>query len=277
MNTVQSLALDPDEPFRPRRCRRWGSRKLSRGHRLHLLSYNIQTGVACSHYGHYVTRSWRHLMPNRNRWRNLDSIARCLAPYHMVALQETDGGSLRTGYTNQTQYLAEQSNFPFWFDQVNRRMGNLTRHSNGLLSRFRPHSVTEHKLPGLRGRGALLAQYGDSRQPIAVFVMHLALGRRARLRQIDYLAELVNRYEHVIFMGDLNCDASSPEMRGLLRCTHLKAPTLSMGTFPSWQPRRNIDHILVTPAIRIERVYVPRWTYSDHLPIAMEAIVPESL
>jgi hypothetical protein len=33
----------------------------------------------------------------------------------------------------------------------------------------------------------------------------------------------------------------------------------------------------VTPEIRIERSFVPGWRYSDHLPIAMEVILPESV
>jgi endonuclease/exonuclease/phosphatase family metal-dependent hydrolase len=230
--------------------------------------------IAYSHFWHYLTRSWRHVMPHGGRWRNLDGIAQRLNPFHVVALQESDGGSLRTGFRNQTQYLAQQSNFPYWFEQINRRLGTFSRHSNGLLSRFRPHRITEHKLPGLAGRGALVAQFGDAREPLAVFVMHLALGRQSRMRQLAFLAELVNDYRHVIFMGDLNCDPASPEMRLLLQRTPLSAPALDQGTFPSWRPRRSIDHILVTPEIHIERAYVPRWIYSDHLPIAMEAIVP---
>ncbi len=83
-----------------------------RGRRLRLLSYNIQTGISYHHYGHYLTRSWRHLMPHGARWRNLDGIAGCLTGFDVVALQESDAGSLRTGCTNQTQYLARQSEFP---------------------------------------------------------------------------------------------------------------------------------------------------------------------
>lgn len=254
--------------------RRWGLPGRPGGHRLRLLSYNIQTGITYSRYCHYVTRSWRHVMPHGDRWRNLDGIARLLQPFHVVALQESDGGSLRTGYLNQTQYLAHQSNFPYWFEQINRRLGTFCRHGNGLLSRFRPHRIMEHKLPGLAGRGALVAEFGDAREPLALFVIHLALGRQARMRQLAFLAELVNDYRHVIFMGDLNCDRASPELGLLLARTALGAPALDECTFPSWRPRRRIDHILVTPEIRIERAYVPRWCYSDHLPIAMEAVVP---
>jgi endonuclease/exonuclease/phosphatase family metal-dependent hydrolase len=240
-----------------------------------LLSYNIQTGISYDHYGHYLTRSWRHVIPHGTRRKNLDGIARRLGGYDVVALQETDAGSLRTGYTNQTEYLAHASNFPYWLDHTNRDLGRFARHSNGLLSRLPPLDVSRHRLPGPPGRGALVAEFGSRPASIAVFVLHLALGRGTRLRQIGYLAELVNRFEHVIFMGDLNCDPSSPEMRLLTRDTRLATPVRHHGTYPSWRPRRRIDHILVTPEIRIARSFVPRWRYSDHLPIAMEVILPE--
>jgi endonuclease/exonuclease/phosphatase family metal-dependent hydrolase len=251
--------------------------RFHRGRCLRLLSYNIQTGISYHHYGHYVTRSWRHLMPHGTRARNLDSIAACLDGFDVVALQETDAGSLRTGFTNQTEYLARRSRFPYWLDHTNRHLGHFARHSNGLLSRFEPHSVVRHRLPGLPGRGALVAELGKCRGSLAVFVLHLALGRRARLRQIDYLVEQVNQFEQVIFMGDLNCDPWSPEMQLLVNETRLIAPTREHGTYPAWRPRRRIDHILVTPEIDIRRSFVPHWRHSDHLPIAMEVVLPEPI
>lgn len=244
---------------------------------MRLLSYNIQTGISYHHYGHYLTRSWRHLMPCGARRKNLDGIAAGLHAFDLVALQETDAGSLRTGFTNQTEYLARQSCFPYWLDHTNRRLGHFARHSNGLLSRFQPQRVIRHRLPGLPGRGALVAEFATAFGSLAIFVLHLALGRATRLRQIGYLAELVSQFEHVIFMGDLNCDPWSAEMQLLMDETRLVAPSREPGTYPSWRPRRRIDHILVTPEIRIQRSFVPHWRYSDHLPIAMEVTLPEPL
>ena len=105
--------------------------------------------------------------------------------------------------------------------------------------------------------------------------MHLALGKLSRLRQIGYLTELVNEYPHAIVMGDMNCEARSYEMKHLLRATHLCLPSEELSTFPSWRPSRHIDHILVTPNLHVERTYIPDWSFSDHLPIAMEVVIPD--
>ncbi len=44
--------------------------------------------------------------------------------------------------------------------------------------------MTRHRLPGLPGRGALMAEFGSSHGRFAVFVLHLALGQGTRLRQM---------------------------------------------------------------------------------------------
>ncbi len=244
------------------------------GHKLRVLSYNIQTGISSARYRHYVTHAWKHVLPCADRWENLDRIGAALSGFDIVGLQEIDSGSLRTGFINQTEYLAWKGGFPYWYHQTNRRMGKVTQHSNGLLSRLIPHEIVDHKLPGLRGRGALLARFGSGADSLALFIMHLALGKRTRLRQMSFLSELVNEYPHVILMGDLNCSARSLEMRRLLRHTKLQPVPERRNTFPSWRPRWHIDHILVTADIHVERNYIPHWLYSDHLPVAMDIVVP---
>lgn len=247
------------------------------GHRLRLLSYNIQTGIVSERYRHYVLHSWKHVLPYTNRWTNLDRIAHSLTAFDVVGLQEVDSGSLRTGFINQAKYLADRGRFPFWHHQTNRRLGKLAQHSNGLLSRIAPHELVDHKLPGIKGRGALLVRFGSRAESLVLIIIHLSLGQRSRARQMAYLSELVNAYPHAILMGDLNCGLQSREMRMLLRSTDLTPPQDGLNTFPSWRPRRNIDHILVTSELRVERAYVPEWMFSDHLPIAMDVVVPGSI
>jgi len=252
-------------------------REPPRGHaeaRLRVLSYNIQTGVAGVRYRHYLTRGWRHLAPYPGRWRTFAAIARRLVDFDLVGLQETDAGSFRTGFNSPTDFLARGAGFAFRFDQVNRRVAGLARHSNGLLSRVAPFELHEYALPGPPGRGALLALYGAPARPLAVLVVHLALGRRTRGRQLRYLGTRIAHFRDLIMMGDFNCAPHSRELADLLAETALRAPTIAGGTYPSWAPWRRLDHILVTPTIRVERCYLPDWRFSDHLPIAMELVVP---
>ena len=245
--------------------------------RLRLLSYNIQSGLSTHTYSQYLTRGWRHLVPVPSRMVNLDGIARILADYDLVGLQEVDAGSLRSGFVNQVKYLADYARFEHVFDQSNRKIGMISQHGNALLSRIRPDAIMEHKLPGLiPGRGVLQVRFGAGADALHVLILHMALGRRGRLRQIEFLADLVRDCRHVILMGDLNCPSDSPEMAVLLESAGLSEPEPGLHTFPSWQPDRQLDHILVSPSITVERVTVLDHAYSDHLPIAMEVCLPKT-
>lgn len=246
--------------------------------RLRLLSYNIQTGIATRKYRHYVTHSWKHVLPYPERLDNLDRIARVVKDFDIVGLQEVDAGSLRSSYVNQTEYLALQARFPRWYDQTNRNLGHLAQHSLGLLSRYRPSEITELRLPGVvPGRGALAARFGEGAESLLVVIVHLALSRRARLRQMDFLSEVIGGCRHAILMGDLNCTSDSREMDWLLARTRLREPIHGLYTFPSWRPARNIDHILVSPTLAVESLRVLNHPISDHLPIAMEVALPRGI
>jgi len=246
--------------------------------RLRLLSYNIQSGLTTEKYSQYLTRSWKHLVPVPSRMTNLDGIAQVLAGYDLVGLQEVDAGSLRSGFVNQVKYLADCAGFAHVFDQANRKIGMISQHSNALLSRLRPDAIAEHKLPGLiPGRGVLEIRFGSGADALHVLILHLALGRRGRLRQIGFLTELAQNCRHIILMGDLNSRTDSPEMAVLLENVGLLGPAPGLHTFPSWQPDRQLAHILVSPSITVEQVAVLPCTFSDHLPLAMQVRLPEAV
>ncbi len=244
--------------------------------RLKLLSYNIQAGVDTRHFRQYLTQGWKHVLPHRERLTNLDRIAKNIASFDIVGLQEVDSGSLRSGFLDQTEYLAHRGHFPFWFKQINRSLGKFAQHSNGVLSRMRPTAVDEYRLPGLPGRGVIVCQFGGERG-LVVCIMHLSLGRRARLRQMQFVSELVGQHQHVIVMGDLNCSGDSREMQLLLDSSNLREPGCQRGTFPSWRPMRRLDHILVSDSLLVENARVLDYPYSDHLPISIDVLVPKEL
>lgn len=260
----------------PRQSHAGGSHaSLGRHASLRLLSYNIQSGVNTRHYREYVTKGWRQWLPNRERHLNLNRIAEMLHEYDLVGLQEVDSGSLRSGFVDQTEYLAHRARFPHWYGQVNRDMGKIAQHSNGFLSRIRPQRIVEHKLPGLPGRGAILVEFATSDGGIlGICIIHLALGRRARERQLTYVGDLVGHYPYLAIMGDFNCNCESGELKRLMRVSGLRGPSCEMKTFPSWRPIRNLDHILVSPDLEIDTARVLDYPMSDHLPVSMEVRLP---
>lgn len=246
--------------------------------RLRLMSYNIQAGIDTRYFHQYFTRGWRHVFPDAGRLPNLRRIAELVSQFDLVGLQELDAGSLRSGFVDQTEFLARTAEFPHWYSQTNRPLGRFTQHSNGFLSRMKAREVTEHRLPGrIPGRGALMLRFGAPEEELVLVLLHLALGQRARLDQLDYIAEHIVDAEHVIVMGDLNCHSRSPELQHLCARTDLREPLHDLMTYPSWRPARNIDHILVSPSLTVESAEVVDTAISDHLPITMTVRLPSAL
>ena len=241
------------------------------GATLRLLCLNMQVGLHSTRYRHYVTEAWRHVLPTRSARLNLDRIADLAAAYDIVALQEADAGSLRTAQLNQVAHLAERAGFDHWHAAVTRDLRPFAQHCLGCLSRWPFENLTYHPLPGLLpGRGALEVEVKPAGcEPLRLIIVHLALGRRTRARQLEFIASLIGDAHDTLVLGDLNCEAheliAHPAVnRAALLGVH------SQPTFPSWRPTRTLDHILVTPTVEVIEAKVLEERLSDHLPVAVE-------
>lgn len=242
---------------------------------LQLLSCNILAGGSVRRYRDYVTHSWKHVLPTGKR-ANLDDLASVIGDFDLVGLQEADAGSLRSGFLNQTQYLAEAAAFPYWSHQPNRRVARLAASSNGLLARWEPDEIRDYPLPGrIPGRGALWARFGVGDDALIVVIAHLSLGQAARARQLAFIAELLGQHPSAILMGDLNTTAHSKELDVIYERTALVRPHETPATFPSWRPIRAIDQILVSAPITVERRWALAHPVSDHLPVAATVRLPK--
>lgn len=245
--------------------------------RLRLLSANIQAGNTTRRYSDYATRSWSHVLPMGKR-ATLDTIAELVAAHDIVGLQESDPGSWRSGFTNQTHYLAERAGFDFWSHQPNRRVGRVASSANALLSRIEPVEVEDHPLPGrIAGRGVLIARFGRQPQSLTVAVAHLSLGAGSRRSQLAFIGELLQDHPHSVLMGDFNCTTDQPEMAVLFQRTRLQPPAASVRTFPSWRPQRAIDHILLGDGLACAGMRALPAASSDHLALSVDLDLPAGL
>lgn len=246
--------------------------------RLRLMTYNIQVGIRTHRHWHYYRQAWRHVLPPSTRTRHLAPIARMLRGQDLVAVQEADAGSMRTRGVNLLNYLAERADYPYWHLHGHRSLAPLARHGMGLLSRYAFFECETHALPGrIPGRGAVIYRLGRADNPLTVVVTHLALGRSDRDRQLSHIRELVHHDEHVILMGDLNCDQEELHQHPLFRERGFQAPGDILHSYPSWKPDRQIDHILVSPDIRIVSSGATAFKWSDHLPVTMEVELPKGI
>lgn len=243
--------------------------------RLRLLSYNIHIGVRPGHYGHYVTRAWRHVLPGPGMHATLDEIAATMRELDFVAIQEADAGSLRTRFVNQLEYLARRAGFAHVGHVITRDLRPVARHALGYLSRLPVAREQQHVLPArIPGRRALSVHLGPEHGGLNLLIAHLSLGARDRHRQLDYLARLVSRDAPTVLLGDLNAEPHWLRVHGGLARSGIWVPHATPATFPSWRPQRSLDHILATPHVSVHRVESLPHPWSDHLPILAEVSVP---
>lgn len=244
---------------------------------IRLLTFNIQSGTPANSYREYLTSSWRHVLPSAVKNENLEAIAGLVMDYDMVGLQEVDSGSLRSGFINQSRYIATHAAMPYWFHQSNRKVGTMAYSGNGFLARFEPDNIEEHRLPGaIPGRGALFLNFGGS-EGLTVVVVHLALGQKARGRQLAYLSDQLQGQKHVVVMGDFNANVASSKLADFCETLELAAPTRDLLSFPSWKPQRALDHVLVSASLATRSTEVIDVGYSDHLPVGVEIELPDGL
>ena len=248
--------------------------------RVRLLTFNIQVGIRTRRYHQYLTKGWKHLLPHEARETNLNRIAEVCSDFDVVALQEIDAGSLRSGFVDQVEYLATRAGFPYWYTQRNRDLGPLAQHGNGLLTRLPPRELQDHKLPGvIPGRGAIVARLpfgdpsrqssGDPADDLLVILLHLSLGSKSRERQLSYVRELMQGHRHVIVMGDMNSHLTKLLFHSPLADADLRPADEVQPTYPSWRPAVAIDHVLVSSTLAISDYEVLPHHLSDHLPTAV--------
>ena len=242
---------------------------------LKIMTYNIQVAMPSHGIRHYIMHSWHHIFPHPRRNRNLLAIAEVIKPFDIVALQELDAGSIRSHHINQVDFLAEEAVFPYAEQQTTRNFGPFARHSKGLLSRYPIHNVHHYILPSaLPGRGTTTFCIGPKSSPLFIVNVHLSLGAKSQSDQLDFIRELTEKYEHVIVMGDFNMSPTQLAELDVFK-DRLNLAVSDALTYPSWKPKKQLDYILLSHSLKVQKAGVLNLPYSDHLPMFAEIILPD--
>ncbi len=205
----------------------------------------------------------------------------------IVALQELDVGRARTGGVDQAHQIARQLKMAFHFHPALRVEEEL--YGDAILTIYPERLIQTGPLPGhpaiprLEPRGAVWLSVEIEGKPVQVINTHLGLVPKEQQLQAAWLAGPSwlghpMRKGPSILLGDFNATSSSVVYRTLcakLAAARRLAPTKSAtSTFPSTLPVLRIDHIFVSPEIKVEDVFVPfdqlTRTASDHLPLVMD-------
>jgi len=189
----------------------------------------------------------------------------------IVGLLEVDAGSYRAGRRSQSQIMAaELGHYHTYRSKYSRRgisrfLPVLNKQGNAFLSRDTIKNEQFHYFD--RGMKRLVIEL--EMENLIVFLVHLAITPGVRHRQLGDLYELVRDTSkpHIV-AGDFNAMWGDREIRLFLAATGLaNADGAGRATFPSWEPKRCLDFVLHSPAVKTVDLRVPQIRLSDHLPL----------
>lgn len=209
----------------------------------------------------------------------------------IVALQELDVGRARTGGVDQAHEIAHRLGMAFHFHAALKVEEEL--YGDAILTAHPERLVQVGPLPGyariprLEPRGALWIAVEIDGLEVNVINTHLGLVPREQQIQAAFLAGPA-WLRHpacsgsTILLGDFNATARSVVYRTLsarLAAARRQSPhRRSTATFPSGLPVLRIDHVFVSPELRVLDVSTPFSPLvrvaSDHLPLVMDFTLP---
>lgn len=238
---------------------------------MRILSYNIQATINSCSYLSYSYQWHRQFLPDRSKYRTLERIAEFINHFDIVCLQEIELGGLRNGFKSQREQFLALCDFPYDLVQINRRISRFSLHGNLILSRLPIQEILNTSLPGkFRGRGVLAGSVTINEKPLIIANAHLSLGSIDQHLQLNFIRSQLTSHENVLICGDMNCQSHSPPLHTL---TDHGYQLLGEGspTFPSWKPRKALDHALLKGSF-VAKSTVCNHTDSDHLPIMIEIL-----
>ncbi len=206
----------------------------------------------------------------------------------VVALQEVDKGTLRSGGVDQAEALAELTGLSH---HAHFRATTLFGGDYGLavISRFPIVQTRRVRLPTFRGdesRALARAVLDVEGLEISVYVTHLShLPHRSALRaeQAEAILRRVRRDPRpALLMGDLNDAPTSPALlllRQRFACAFTRAGEGNDRTYPLPFPLADLrlDYVLASDAFVPRRAFVVREVASDHFPVVADVqLVPRA-
>ncbi|MEW6446711.1 MAG: endonuclease/exonuclease/phosphatase family protein [Bacillota bacterium] len=188
----------------------------------------------------------------------------------LVALQEVDAFSSRSGFRRQAAVLGRQLNMWSVYGPT-RKILRLPHFGNAILGKWNLVESLHHELPG-RGeaRGLLGVTVSKDGLGINLFTTHLGLTAKSREEQVGRIVEVLQDTRGpFILCGDFNCRPGAGELTPLYSLARDAAEVLGTDapTFPAGRPEARIDYIFVSLHWSVQAVEVFQCDASDHLPL----------
>ena len=192
----------------------------------------------------------------------------------VVGLVEVDSGSYRSGRKSQVEKIADELGHfhtycsKYGTDSHWQRIPIYNKQGNAFLAKDTIHGERFHYFE--QGMKKLVMEL--ELEKVTFFLVHLALGYKARQAQLLHLYHMIKETDRpYIVAGDFNAFMGEDEIKMLMSASGLlNADKEMQPSFPSRKPRKHLDFILHSPRIKVNHFSMPRVQLSDHLPLILD-------
>jgi endonuclease/exonuclease/phosphatase family metal-dependent hydrolase len=238
-----------------------------------LLIYNIRYATGAGPAFHLPVPGAGYLRSSRRNLVQITDFIKQQRP-DVVGLIEVDTGSIRTGMVNQADFIARSLGHystyecKYGVESVTQFMPIVRKQGNAFLA-----------APSVRGERFHYFDTGVKRliielelDDVAIFLVHLSLKYRHRQYQLRHLYDLVRRSRKpVIVAGDFNAFWGDHELYLFTQAAGLASANVQgLPSYPSTGPRMQLDFILHSTQIHVDRFEIPDVRLSDHLPLVCD-------
>ena len=240
---------------------------------MRIVLYNIRYATGTGPAFHLPLPGAGYLRSNRQVLDEITNFIKAEDP-DIVGLVEVDTGSIRTGMVNQAEFIAAELGHYSIFEckygteSLGAMMPIVRKQANAFLASPRVHGERFHYFDTGIKRLIIELELADA----VIFLVHLSLKYRHRQSQLRTLHELVTRAtKPVLVAGDFNTFWGDHEIYLFMHAAGLRsANARGLPSYPSHDPRRELDFILYGAGIEVTDFRVPAVLFSDHLPLVCD-------
>jgi endonuclease/exonuclease/phosphatase family metal-dependent hydrolase len=244
--------------------------------RVRLLIYNIRYATGIGPAFHLPIPGAGYLRSSKLVLSRITNFIKEQDP-DVVGLVEVDTGSIRTGMVNQADFIARSLGHYSTYEckygvaSVNQLVPIVRKQGNAFLAAPRVRGERFHYFDTGIKRLIIELELDE----VAIFLVHLSLKFRHRQYQLRYLYDLVRKARKpVIVAGDFNTYWGDHEIYLFNQAAGLtSANAQGLPSYPSRSPRKELDFILYSDQIRVNRFQIPDVRLSDHLPLICDFTV----
>jgi endonuclease/exonuclease/phosphatase family metal-dependent hydrolase len=249
-----------------------------------VISYNIEYCEGILGKWYQYLKFWKIFFPPKNLDQKIVKALKKLKP-DILTLIEVDTGSLRSRWKDEARFIEKEMGLKSFVEKVKyplkgwlklfHHMPVLNKQANAIVSKF-PFIGTKYHVFHEGTKRMVIETTVKCPRKVTLLAAHLALGGKARAKQIVELIKIVNKIKNpVILMGDFNTFHGTIEIKKLLEKTHLK-DKIALDkesvpfTEPAWHPNKRLDYILTSSDLKVNNYSILHFNFSDHLPIMID-------